>query len=125
MNCFGPGSVLQRTHTRHIYTRKQPALMAFLVLKTQACSVHVQRNITCISSHASQENKKRFEILAMGCTHSQNCAFVSNNVAFYFVSTVRPLNGDAMVSFGCSETISSFSVLTEPSELAVPFLRAS
>lgn len=82
-----------------------------------------------MSSQASQEKKKKkrkgLENLAIVHTHPQNYAFVSNNVAFYFVTTARPPNGGAMVSFGCSETISSCSVLTEASERQVPFLRVS
>lgn len=77
-----------------------------------------------MSSHAAQE-KKSLEKLAIVHAHPQNYAFVSNNVAFYFVSTAKPPNGDTMVSFGCSDTMFSRSVLTEANELQIPLLQAS
>lgn len=78
------------------------------------------RELTCITG-----GKKSLEDLAFVHTHPQNYAFVSNNVAFYFVSTARPPDGGAADGCGCHETVSSCSVLTEANELQLPFWRAS
>lgn len=77
-----------------------------------------------MSSHAAQ-GKKSLEKLAIVHAHPQNYAFVSNNVAFYFVSTAKPPNADTMVSFGCSDTMFSSTVLTEAGELQIPLLQVS
>lgn len=86
--------------TQHTHTCAHAEKLASIALsdsKTEACSVHTQRNITCMSSHASQE-KKSLKNLAVVHTHPQNYAFVSNNVAFSLLSIARLPNGSVMVT---------------------------
>lgn len=111
------------THT-DTHMKKELAL-SFIWLKDRGlfCSCtkkHHMHELTC-----STGKKISLEKLAIVHAHPQNYAFVSNNVAFYFVSTAKPPNGDTMVSFGCSDTMFSRTVLTEASELQIPLLQAS
>lgn len=123
-NCFCPGSVFKWTHTWDTQTKKELAL-SFIWLKDRGlfCSCtkkHHMHELTC-----STGKKKFGKIGHRPCTSSELCLCVSNNVAFYFVSTAKPPNGDTMVTFGCSDTMFSSTVLTEAGELQIPLLQVS
>lgn len=101
-------------HTHACAHAEKLASIALSDSKTEACSVHTQRDITCMSSHASQEKKKFGKFGCRPYTSSELCLCVKQCcffTPFHCKASKRQRNGYAWVPFGYIKTIFYHSVL--------------